>query len=612
MEEKPESFIDETTKKANTSAASSGSASTFLDWTTGSFPHVPLEKNPSWLRPLVHLVIFSVLLGVPIVLIVLILRGTDKWYDLTQPLDASQSSNVWMELVRWSLLVGSTYAAWGISQLILGLMIQYMEDKVVVVPKKASSQAGTSTSAAAAIIDRDEPPKLVGELVLGLQGLKEHIAGIVGVAVLMTAAFVLFPVADSQENSLGSLIRGALNHATPTAAAAASTSSSSSNQGSGIIKGIVGKPLPWLVTRFAVCAFVVSLALLVEKAILQSIARAFHKHSAAGRISDNNFQLKMVRRLRRALVDARRLEPKGLAEAADAKEAGELLFDAICPTGAERITLEDLRAFLPVGEEIERFWAHLDPETHRDLHRNEFALAIAHFAAERTDLSRTLTDQAKIIQKLDRLFLVLTAYAALTACLFVLGISMGTILATVGGPGVVFAFVFSSAARTAFESIVFVILTHPFDVGDRVLIKGEVYVVKELGLWSSTFYGPNRRITYITNSVLRNQMIVNVRRSPLQNEVIAIKILPGTPSDRLEALEARLNAFLKANARDYVPPITLKNYKFVDKEHMIVEMLLSHRSNFQNGDLKDARTKNFMLALKDAMVECGVDLAPSY
>ena len=83
-------------------------------------------------------------------------------------------------------------------------------------------------------------------------------------------------------------------------------------------------------------------------------------------------------------------------------------------------------------------------------------------------------------------------------------------------------------------------------------------------------------------------------------------------SDHLHALEKRLNEFIKANTRDYVPPIMLKSYRFIDKDHMAIEMTLNHRANFQNGDLKDSRTKNFMLFLKEAVAECGIEFAPSY
>ena len=235
----------------------------------------------------------------------------------------------------------------------------------------------------------------------------------------------------------------------------------------------------------------------------------------------------------------------------------DCLFDAICPTGSEVISANDLRGYLPEAD-VEKYFEMLDPEAHGDLRRSEFSLAVRHFFEERDALSRTVTDQTRIINKVDRLLLVFFVFIWIIAAMIVFNVSATTALATIGSAGVAFTFVFSSAARTAFESIVFVIFTHPFDVGDKVLIKNEIYIVKELGLWSSTFYGPGRRITYITNSVLRTQMIVNVRRSPLQNEVISIKIHPLTSSDHLQALEKRLNEFIKANTRDYVPPIMLK------------------------------------------------------
>ena len=230
---------------------------------------------------------------------------------------------------------------------------------------------------------------------------------------------------------------------------------------------------------------------------------------------------------KRALIETRRLSSGKIGDASP-ENLGEFLFDAICPTGSEIISANDLHGYLPDAD-IEKYFEMLDPEAHGDLRRSEFSLAVRHFFEEREALSRTVTDQTRIINKVDRLLLVFFVFVWIIAAMIVFNVSATTALATIGSAGVAFTFVFSSAARTAFESIVFVIFTHPFDVGDKVLIKNEIYVVKELGLWSSTFYGPGRRITYITNSVLRSQMIVNVRRSPLQNEVITIKVHPETP-----------------------------------------------------------------------------------
>lgn len=552
-----------------------GSAGAF-DWTQAHFiPSSIAHRIPGWLVVVLHTAAILVLLGTPLVVALVVIRNTtDKYYGLFAD-SPPKNPNFWMELIRWFIMAASAYVSYGLTLLAISIGMWLLN--------RASSK----------VVDRDEPPHRVGQLITGVMGLRTNIALAVSALVLTLMAFLLFPLSVDEKERLELLRVG--KEKGPEAAATLVQASLS---------------LQYAVTRACTSILIATILVLLEKVIVQRIAVLFHYHSAAARITDNNFQLKMTRKLKRALVDTRRLST-AKAQEADPSTVGALLFDAICPTGEDAISAKDLQGYLPAND-VDRYFSMLDPEAHGDLRRSELALAVKHFFEERDDLTRTVTDQTRIVYKVDRLLLVFVSFAIVAAAMFVFNVPFTTALATIGSASVALTVVFSSAARTAFESIVFVIFTHPFDVGDKVMIKNDFYVVKELGLWSSTFYGPGRRITYITNSVLRSQMIVNVRRSPLQNEGITIKILPSTPQERLQALEAKLNDFLRANSRDYVPPLMLKGYRFIDKDHMAMEMLLQHRSNFQNGELKDARTKNFMLFLKEAVAECGIEFAPSY
>ena len=52
------------------------------------------------------------------------------------------------------------------------------------------------------------------------------------------------------------------------------------------------------------------------------------------------------------------------------------------------------------------------------------------------------------------------------------------------------------------SSIIFLFIKHPFDVGDRVVISGQTYTVKEIRLLSTTFLDSNSTLVQAPNNAL--------------------------------------------------------------------------------------------------------------
>lgn len=117
-------------------------------------------------------------------------------------------------------------------------------------------------------------------------GLRTNLALVASSLVLTLMAILLFPLSVDEKERLELLEvdkeRG------PEAAATLVQASLS---------------LQYTVTRACTSILIAAILILLEKVIVQRIAVMFHYHSAAARITDNNFQLKMTRKLKRALID---------------------------------------------------------------------------------------------------------------------------------------------------------------------------------------------------------------------------------------------------------------------------------------------------------------------
>jgi small-conductance mechanosensitive channel len=141
-------------------------------------------------------------------------------------------------------------------------------------------------------------------------------------------------------------------------------------------------------------------------------------------------------------------------------------------------------------------------------------------------------------------------------------------------------------------SIIFLFIKHPYDVGDRVQINKEFYIVQEINLLSTVFMDSSSAYVQAPNDVLNTlvslcsrmmssaihvrvfQWIQNVRRSkevchgwycvstvlkgePQMCEVFTFDVAYTTSFHDLERLRENMLAYLESEKRDYQPVFNL-------------------------------------------------------
>lgn len=81
-----------------------------------------------------------------------------------------------------------------------------------------------------------------------------------------------------------------------------------------------------------------------------------------------------------------------------------------------------------------------------------------------------------------------------------------------------------NSAKNLFEGVIFLFVTHPYDVGDRVFIDGQNLIVKELGILTTVFQKSDGQVLYSPNAVLVGKPITNIRRSGNIMQVVEIQV----------------------------------------------------------------------------------------
>ena len=79
----------------------------------------------------------------------------------------------------------------------------------------------------------------------------------------------------------------------------------------------------------------------------------------------------------------------------------------------------------------------------------------------------TLNDTKTAVNKLHHMINIVTAIVIAVIWLVLLEIASSKILLFVSSQVVLLAFIFGNTVKTVFESIIFLFIVHPYDVGDR-------------------------------------------------------------------------------------------------------------------------------------------------
>ncbi|KAG2015646.1 hypothetical protein CC2G_008900 [Coprinopsis cinerea AmutBmut pab1-1] len=312
-----------------------------------------------------------------------------------------------------------------------------------------------------------------------------------------------------------------------------------------------------LLFAFLICAAV----LLFEKFAIQWIAGKFHERSYAERIADQKFAVRTLVTLYRHSSDipGRTLEvvgddskgsfvnpkrmfkkiTKGVRKAATTTTtalgnvASEIagssvlqpnspqaiikttlesanksrllarrLFYSFAKPGADFLLVDDIARFFPTSEDAHQAFSLFDKDGNGDASLEEVELSLMEFHREQLSIENSMSDLDSAVGRLDNIFMSL--YVVIAALIIAVALE-AQLLTLITGAGTLIlglSWLIGGSLQEVLQSIIFLFIKHPFDVGDRVVINNQTYTVKEIRLLSTTFLDGNSTCVQAPNNVL--------------------------------------------------------------------------------------------------------------
>ncbi|KAJ8094346.1 hypothetical protein PM082_010780 [Marasmius tenuissimus] len=271
------------------------------------------------------------------------------------------------------------------------------------------------------------------------------------------------------------------------------------------------------------------------------------------------------------------------------------------------LIVEDFYPYFRSTSEAHEAFRVFDKDNNGDISKKEMREAVQRIYRERKALVASLKDVGSAVAKLDAVLIVIALLVIVFVCLLIFN-KQNTLASLVPLATVVlgFSFIFGHSAQTLFESLIFIFSTHVFDVGDLVIIDDQTLMVKEFGLFSTTFRRVDGQEIVAPNALLASAKTVhNLRRSGSMAETTPLMVAYNTPLEVVEEIKTRLAHYVNENSREWSSSnVLIDKMEFQNAIHLIVVM--EHRPNWQDWGGRWARRNSFMRNLKTILEDLNV------
>jgi small-conductance mechanosensitive channel len=246
---------------------------------------------------------------------------------------------------------------------------------------------------------------------------------------------------------------------------------------------------------------------------------------------------------------------------------------------------------------------------------SELEAVCVEIGRERKSITASLKDLDSVVSKLDDVFVFIVLVITLLVFLSLISTSAAGVLTSAGSTLLALSWLFAATAQEFMQSVIFVFVKHPFDVGDRVSIygntgatlQGDDYFVKEIALLYTEFKKMEGHIVQAPNSYLNTLFILNMRRSGGLAEAIPLVIKFGTTLEQIDALRQSLLEFVTAEKREYQGNILTELREVKEAYSLTLNIVFFYKSNWQNELLRLQRRNKFICALMVAMQDIGIE-----
>ncbi|CAG9464724.1 unnamed protein product [Pedinophyceae sp. YPF-701] len=292
------------------------------------------------------------------------------------------------------------------------------------------------------------------------------------------------------------------------------------------------------------------------------------------------------------------------------KRFARFVFENVRSPDKKAIDREDVARVLPATM-VDEAMELLDKARKGHATRHDTLAAVTAVLKERVDLSNALRDTRSIVGTMGRVVATCTNVVVVFIALAIFQVQILELWLTFATMGLAFTFVFGNTLKNLFESALLLFATHPFDVGDAIIVEGQMYFVQEIALLRTHVKHAVGSHTWIPNHVLNGMTIVNLSRSDCRWEPFEVAVDVDIDSVAVrEAFEERLKEVVKDKPHYFTGEFFVRWLLSSDTNKVKLALWFGSANNGSDlnvsGEARNLMFEGCMKILKDMGIRPGV------
>lgn len=278
-------------------------------------------------------------------------------------------------------------------------------------------------------------------------------------------------------------------------------------------------------------------------------------------------------------------------------------------TDGKNLTFQDFSNIFPNEQVALQAFSFFDTNDEKRISKKDFRDTTVSFFIERMSLEKSMVIAENFVNIIRNIFYIAIFGFLILAYLVIFGIPLKDLLAFALSSALVLNFVISGMATEMYFNVIF-IMSHPFDVGDDVVIDGVDLKVFQIGLSSTAFLESNGGKIKFLNSDLWRKNVINMTRAPEKKLVFQFSLSSRLSMDVYRKLREKILEFLRGHHFDFFEKFALESTSenFVAVNSLNCRLVLLCRG-YKTRMKKFYLRAEFSKFLNESFDEMGISLA---
>lgn len=288
------------------------------------------------------------------------------------------------------------------------------------------------------------------------------------------------------------------------------------------------------------------------------------------------------------------------------REVLELARDTFikCSKDKKCVSFNDFCKIFSSEQEAVQAFLYFDKNKNNKISKKEMRDTLGMFHYDRKNLERAFRSLKNFVNILDNMASIVISIPLLFMCMIVFGFPVKELIAFSLSSALILNFFISGVAKDFYLNCSFII-THPFDIGDEVIIDGKDYTIYSSNLYKTEVLSANGGKIVFMNKILYAKNLINMTRAPHKLIHLTFDLSEQVNLQNFKKIKDQLLIYFRKNNKVFYETFTLQSESESSSKVYDIKCTLIARCKYFNGRTEKLEIKidlsNYLRSILDSL-----------